>query len=145
MSKSYGNIRTLGRAVNKVKHALPSSPRKKNAILTHIVAKLDESEKENLVQVVSKSTFKRKSIQVNLIRVIHKFYERDDISRVSPRTNDVKSYKCPQTGEELYLPTRHLVLSVKEAYALFIQERNNEGKIFQMIVNHDYENLHTYF
>lgn len=125
VSESYSNIQTLGKAVKKVSRALPASPRKKKAILTHIVAHMDEAEKEQLVCVVTKSTFTKKSAAAEQNSKIRKFYERDDISRVSPNTKDVKKYTCPETEQELFLPTRHMVLSLKEAYALFVEENKN--------------------
>lgn len=126
VSEGYSNSATLGKAVKKVSKALPVSPRKKKAILTHIVANSSETEKETLVNVVTKPKCTRASVGSHLNASIRKFYERDDISRVSPKTSDVKKYKCPETGEESLLPTRHMVLSLKEAYAVFVEETKTE-------------------
>lgn len=124
VAQSYNNIQTLGKAVKKVSRALPVSPRMKRAILAHIVSNLNNEDKQTVVNVVANPIFKRTSMTLStLIKEIHKFFERDDISRVSPKTKDVKTYKCPETGEELSLPTRHLTLSIKEARALFMEKR----------------------
>lgn len=58
--ETYNTSQTLGKAVKRVKKALPCSPRKTKAILTHIVANLNETDKETLVNVVSQSKFKKK-------------------------------------------------------------------------------------
>lgn len=126
MSEEFGTVQTLGRAVRKVARVLPTSPRKKKAVLTHLVANMNESDKSILVNVVSNSKFKRGAAKPHLITSIRKFYERDDISRASPKTDDVKTYECPETGEKLYLPTRHMLLSLREAYALFVEESNKK-------------------
>lgn len=47
---------------------------------------------------------------------------------MSPKTKDVKSYKCPRTGQLMKLPTRHMLYSQKEAFALFNLERNENER-----------------
>lgn len=126
VAESYSCTQTLGKAVKKVARAFPASPRKKRAILAHIVSNLNDEDKEKVVNVVSKPSFKRKVLSSQLISDIRKYYERDDISRTSPNSRDVKKYKCPDTDEELYLPTKHMVLSTKEAYALFVESRKRK-------------------
>lgn len=128
VGESYSNIQTVGKATKKVLRALPGSSRQKKAILANIIANLDETDKEQLVSVVAKpQTKKRKSAASKLIDNVRTFYEREDISRVSPNSEDVKKYKCPDTGEELYSAARHMVLSLKEAYAVFVEECEKEG------------------
>lgn len=125
VNASYSNVQTLAKAVKKVSLALPTSPRKKNAILATIVSHLDKPDQQTLVNVVENPKFKKSSITKP--DDIHKFYVRDDISRVSPRAKDVKAYKCPETGEELLFPARHMTMSIKEAYALFIEQQQKEN------------------
>lgn len=128
VSEVYSCNQTLGKAVKKVSNALPASPRKRNAILTHIVSNLAEADKEILVNVVAKpKKYTRRSIVTAAVDVeIRKFYNRDDISRMSPNTKDVKQYKCPETGEEVRLSARHMVLSLREAHSLFIEEMKSK-------------------
>lgn len=106
---------------------MPSSPKKKRAVLTHIVANMDDMDKNTLINVIT-SNQKRTilSHEANSINVIvRNFLERDDISCISAKMKDVKSYTCHITRNKILLPTRHMVLSMKEAYALFIKERMN--------------------
>lgn len=65
----------------------------------------------------------RKTIPNDVDDEIRKFYECDDISRGSPKAKDVKTYTCPSTGQKVVLALRHMHLGVKEAYALFVEER----------------------
>jgi hypothetical protein len=125
-SQSYSCRQTLGKAVKKVVKQLLASPRKQKAILAHIVANLNEADKLDIANVIANPSRKKKSLQDQLSDDCRKFFVRDDISRVSPKTRDVKKYKCPETGQEMLMPTRHMTLSLKEAYALFVEERKNQ-------------------
>lgn len=132
----YTCVQTLGRAVKKVTRVLPVSPTKKKAILAKIVVDLDETDRDELTNAITKSNKKpsKKQYTPNLeliearIEDIHQFYERDDISRVSPKMKDVKQYTCPETDERVLRPTRHMVLTVRESYSMFMQERNDGGE-----------------
>lgn len=130
ISKIYSNKATLGKAKKKVERALPMSPTKKKVVLLSIVNGLHENERNELVNVISskKSTVKRSSQFSELIGEIAEFYERDDVSRVSPKIKDVKKYANKQNGAEELLPTRHMIMTLREAYALFIEDRNSKQK-----------------
>ena len=132
VQESYACSQTLGKAVKKVTIAFPSSPRKKKAVLLHMVSKFDDDEKNEIVQVLTSPPVVKSRTSDEYIhevnRAIQSFLERDDISRVSAKARDVKTYSCPETGNELLLPTRHMVLSMKEAYAIFVDERKNAKK-----------------
>lgn len=146
VSESYSCLQTLGKAVKKVSHALPASPRKKRAILAHIVSNLNDKDKETVVNVAAKPSCKRNPVSSNqLVNDIQKFYERDDISRTSPNSRDVKKYKCPETGEESFLPTRHMILSTKEAHALFVEKQKREQLGMTNLVLQIYEHFSIFF
>lgn len=134
VGEAYKSCQTLAKAVKKVKNALPTSPRKKKAVLSHIVSNLDEVDKGTVIDVVTnRQKYTRKCIPAGLSGFIRNYFERDDISRMSPNTKDVKKYKCPETGEDLFLPTRHMLFSVKEAHALFVEEMKSEGTGMTMV------------
>lgn len=105
VSAGYTSRQSLGKAVRKVTNALPASPRKKKAVLTHIVSNLTEVDKETLIDIFAKPKYTRRPVSATLEKEIRKYFERDDISRVSPNTKDVKEYECPETGEKLLLST----------------------------------------
>lgn len=145
VSDCYSNKRTLGKAVAKVSRAFPTSPRRKRAVLAQIVSNVDDTDRNQLVKVVASDKNNTNAHEINRIDIaIGRFFERDDISRVSPKTRDIKTYICPRTGNEILLPTRHMVLSMKEAHALFVEERKRaeEGIIYCEIVCFNFCPLH---
>lgn len=132
VAKSYSNRATLGKAKKKVERALPESPTRKKAVLVSIFKEMDDGERNELVSVISS---KPSTITSNtstkfdkISRDIGQFYERDDISRVSPKIKDVQQRKDVLTGAVDLLPKRHMVVTIKEAYALFIEDRNAINK-----------------
>lgn len=123
-SSSYSNKATLSKAKKKVERALPSCPTRKKIVLMSLFNDLDENERDKLVNVLSplnKSTRKSERFD-KLVKDISEFYERDDVSRMSPKMRDVKKYTNNQTGTMELMPTRHMIMTVREAYALFIEE-----------------------
>lgn len=135
LSQSYSSNKTIGKAVAKVARAFPTSPRKKRAVLAKIISNMDDTEKNELVNVISPAEAKKRPYKDNFNVIngaIVQFLERDDISRASPKTRDVKSIKSPKTGIEVLMPTRHMILSLKEAFAIFIEERTKikDGILF---------------
>lgn len=95
-----------------------------------IVSNLDDIDKNQLVGVIASDKTKPNKYEIKQIDIAIGQLERDDISRVSPKARDVRINTCPKTGNEICLPTRHMVLSMKEAHAIFVGGRKNgEGKI----------------
>lgn len=126
---SYRCPNTLAKAAKKVERVLPLGTTKRSAVLTKVINDLDETEKENIIETITKSNKNsRCSIGKEIGADIREFFERDDISRVSPKIKDVKVYKNAETGIDVLLPTRHMVLTIREAYALFVEDREQSGK-----------------
>ncbi|XP_067634704.1 uncharacterized protein [Eurosta solidaginis] len=125
----YNCSQTFGKAVRKAERALPQSPTKRKAVLTKIFSNVREANKMDMETSILPPQ-PQKKIHQNILmlkKAIIAFYERDDISRVSPRVRDVKEY-LSESGEKILLPTRHMVLSCREACALFNEEQGNSGK-----------------
>lgn len=61
-----------------------------------------------------------------LVADIRQFFLREDISVESPKADDVKEYST-DSGTQM-LATHHMTLTLKEAYAVFIRERENAQK-----------------
>lgn len=136
---NYSNRATLGKAKAKVLKALPQSAAKKKVVLVSIVNELDENERVEILNVLSPSNqITKKSVPQSfdkLAKDITEFYERDDVSRMSPKMRDVKKYSNKQTGNVELLPTRHMIMTIREAYALFIEDRcsKQEGIKIEMM------------
>ncbi|XP_067637574.1 uncharacterized protein [Eurosta solidaginis] len=125
----YNCSHTFGKAVRKAERTLPQSPTKRKAVLTKIFSNVREANKMDMETSILPPP-PQKKIHQNILmlkKAIIAFYERDDISRVSPRIRDVKEY-LSESGEKILLPTRHMVLSCREACALFNEEQGNSGK-----------------
>lgn len=125
--KTYSNNATLEKAVTKARKSLPQSPSKKRVVIAKLLSDMQGEDQSQLVNVMPSQVRSAKSINSELFAEIRQFYERDDISVTSPKVSDVKKY-VSDSGEQILLPTRHMTLTLKEAYGLFIQERNNIGK-----------------
>lgn len=128
--QGYNCVQTLSKAVKKSERAFPKSPTKKKAVLARIFSNMSEADKIDFNTAILPTKPKTKTFPnvLMLAKDVRDFYERDDISRVSPKMRDVKEYRCAETGEKILLPTRHMILTCKEAYALFKEEQNKSGK-----------------
>lgn len=125
---TYKSRQTLGKAVRKVTRAFPASPTKKKAVLAQIVDSMDDNARNEIIEFISPSQIRKKRQEHSLIKEIKQFLARDDISRVSPKTKDVKQYVNSETGDMTLIPKRHMTLTVKEAYAVFAEEQKFSGK-----------------
>lgn len=127
-AKSYSCAQTLGKAVRKATRAFPTSPTKKKAVLAKMFNDLDDNHRSELVNAILPPRH-RKSLKnkEGLIDDIQLFYNRDDVTWTSPKSKDIKEYTLPD-GSKSLLPTKHMTLTVKEAHALFNDERRDENK-----------------
>lgn len=69
-----------------------------------------------------------RTVDLSLTSIVEKFYNRDDISRVSPNTRDCRTFINRTTGPKELKQMRHLMISLKEAYALFTGEFSAENE-----------------
>lgn len=132
-STAYTTVQSLGKAKSKVMRALPISPTKRKAVLAHILSEMADGDKIDVANAVvtppplTKKHTETKRDLTTLKREIKEFYERDDVSRVSPKIRDVKEYVCPDTGNKILLPTRHMLYTGREAFALFDEQQREIG------------------
>lgn len=127
-SQSYKTRQTLGKAVNKATRALPNSPRKKKLVLAKMIANLEENDKKDVIASITGTTEEAPRELSELEVEIREFFSRDDVSCVSPKEKHVKSYICPMSGKAVQLPLRLMLLSLREAHALFTEERTRDKK-----------------
>lgn len=122
--KTYG---ALAKAVTKTRKTLPKSPSKKTAVIAKLVYSLDE--KNQLIIFNNKTTMKRggnKGVSAELVDKIELFYQRDDVSRMSPNVKDTRNFVDPKTSQKELKQIRHLVVTLKQAYDLFDKENSGE-------------------
>lgn len=132
---AFGSESALGKAVAKVKRSLPKSPSKTKAVLAKILSKYDPDNKKEIMSNSEIQIKKRCIISELTIVEIKQFYQRDDISRLSPNVKDFVKV-IDESGIKIQKQIRHLMYSVREVYAMYIEEfcRNNEnlssGKVY---------------
>ncbi|KAJ6640217.1 hypothetical protein Bhyg_12967, partial [Pseudolycoriella hygida] len=62
-----------------------------------------------------------KAVSSSVIETVQAFYERDDISRISPNVKDYRKFVNSQTGEKEYKQMRFLTYKLSDVYELFIK------------------------
>uniref|UniRef100_A0A8D9F251 Uncharacterized protein n=1 Tax=Cacopsylla melanoneura TaxID=428564 RepID=A0A8D9F251_9HEMI len=118
----YKCPQTLSKAVKKVTSNLPSTPRRKKAVIEKIVKDYcPQLSKRKLFNNDHTPSSKKSQEDQDVASLVLKFYERDDISRQAPGRKDVKSIR-DKTGKKQYVPKRHMILTVLETYQLFKEE-----------------------
>lgn len=114
--KPYSCRQTLGKALRKVKKALPLNPDKKRAVIKHVALEyardLIKAETPNIERKIPSVVDENHVIQ---------FYIRDDISRQAPGKRDTKSTK-DSDGKKQIFQKRHMMMTVKEAFCLYKNE-----------------------
>jgi hypothetical protein len=111
--QSYKTPQSFGRAFSKVKQALPSSPRKRRAVVT----KLSQEFSPSSVKTENESN---KMLPESTVKCINKYFLLDSVSRQSPGVRDYITVRS--NGKKTKLQKRHLTCSLKEVYAMFKKE-----------------------
>ena len=109
--KAYKSPATLVKASRRVEKSLPKSPRKKKAVVAHVASKVLGSTN------IKEKRIQRTRISDDMLKKIELFYNRDDVSRVSPGKADTISIK--ENGTRVHKQKRHLMMTLDEAFALF--------------------------
>lgn len=126
---AYRCANTLGKAAKRLERNLPSQKDRRTAVIAKVIEGLDEGERLKIVNSITKDKEMNKNHKYNELAVdIRGFFERDDISRMSPKSRDVKEYINPETGEKSFEPMKHMILTMREAFAVFVAEREQSGK-----------------
>lgn len=119
--ESYQTKSAVRKATTKTRKSLQLSSSKRNDVLYRIVHSLDPKDQE---EIFNKKPVKKRNngkvLDSELIAAVHKFYEDDEISRMSPNVKDCRFFKDPLTGEKVIVQIRHLYYTLKEAYKLFL-------------------------
>lgn len=116
---SYKCTNTLKKAVVKAKKALPQSPSKQKAVLWHMVKDIWPQ----MAEFIEKPKTIRSTATTEEVKIkVKAFYEKDDISRCSPNRKDTMSVKDLPSGKRIHVCKRHLMMTIGEAYSLFVLE-----------------------
>lgn len=118
---SYSCVQTLGKAVNRVKRTLPSSPGKKLAVIRKLVFE-NFGDATHLINDFYKKRLVKHTLSEEDKEIVQKFYQRDDVSCQAPGIRDVKSVKDTKTGKRILCQKRYMTMTVREAYYLFTND-----------------------
>lgn len=123
----YRTSSALTKAVAKAKKALPSTPIKRKAVVMKLLHSFDENDKRQIIKndtqnQDNKASKIKRGLSLDLITEVLNFYERDDISIMSPNVRDARKFVNPTTGVKEVRQLRHLMFKLSEVYALFNEE-----------------------
>ena len=123
----YQSSSTLGKAVKKVQRALPQSPTKSITVVNHLVVKMGFPP----IKTLSTATPIQQITAVE--QKVADFYHRDDVSRQSPVAKDV--VVCRNVDGKTKLSKRHMLMKLREAYSMFVEEVGKKEVCFSRFCN----------
>lgn len=114
------------KAVGKVKRSLPSASEKKKFIVTKMLRMFDKSDVLDMAnQTHSNKIPKKNGLAPDIVNEVKLFYERDDISRISPNMKDYRKFKDPVTGTKEMKQIRYLMYRLSDVHQLFLRHMQN--------------------
>ena len=134
----YKTKNTLGKAVSKVKRALPATPNRESHVLGALLCSLPREvvreQRNEVCNTVKEPNVRRACLfdterkkrsdttSAETVHLVNQFYLRDDVSRMCPGKKDCLSIKDPKTGKREQKQKRLLYLTLSEAHKLFCEE-----------------------
>lgn len=116
----YATTRALGKAVSRSRKSLPESPHKAEEVIATLASSFGIIPKRSRVTANS-------SLSNDTHKAVADFYLRDDISRQAPGHRDFITVRRGCKKEQIQ--KRHLVMTIREVHALFLQEYGEMYKI----------------
>ncbi len=116
----YKTDSAMSKAAAKLKRALPSTSEKKVAAVRKLLRCFNETEYQQIVCVETKPTSTR-GIKPDVINLVKSFYQRDDMSRISPNVRDCRKFKDPITGIKESKQIRYLMHRLSDVYSFFLR------------------------
>lgn len=114
------------KAVGKVKRSLPSASEKKEFVVTKILRMFDKSDVLDMVHQAHPNKIPKKNgLAPDIVAEVKLFYERDDISRMSPNMKDYRKFKDPVTGTKEMKQIRYLMYRLSDVHRLFLRHMQN--------------------
>lgn len=130
VQSSYKTESAKAKATTKFRKGLPNSPSKQKAVIENFFNSLDDDTREEILFKKKKmNKGGKKGIGTELSEQIKQFYDRDDVSRMSPNTKDSRFYRNPTTGEKELKQKRYLILTLQQAYDKFLIENSGEKNL----------------
>lgn len=121
VTQPYRTKSALNKAVAKTKKSLPRSPSKMKEVVNKLANSFKDEDKQYIIHNGKLPKKSSKGLSSTVITLVLKFYERDDVSRMSPNTKDTRFFKNADGTKELRT-IRHLTRKLDKVYNMFIQE-----------------------
>ncbi|KAG4075427.1 hypothetical protein HA402_015080 [Bradysia odoriphaga] len=127
---SYHTKSAISKAYSKTNKSLPASPTKRKVMVAKLVRsfKVVKDRQDLFGCVVSTGKANVHGLDTVLVNSIERFYQRDDVSRISPNVKDAKYFRNAVTGEKELKQLRHLIFNLSDAYTKFVEEYHREHK-----------------
>lgn len=125
---SYKTPSALTKAVGKIRNSMPKTIQKTKQAVGKYLKSLDPADLHDiLVDIGSVKPKSSRGISAADVKLVQSFYERDDISRMSPNAKDCRKFVDPTTGAKEYKQLRFLMYKLADVYELF-EQHIREGK-----------------
>ncbi|XP_037049030.1 uncharacterized protein LOC119083416 [Bradysia coprophila] len=126
---SYRTKSAITKAYSKTNKSLPLSPTKRKLMVAKLHSFKDNKDRQDLFGcTVSTGKKSAHGLDATLVDLIERFYQRDDVSRISPNVKDAKYFRNPVTGQKELKQLRHLIFKLSDAYTKFVKEYHREHK-----------------
>lgn len=118
------------KAVGKIKRSLPSTTVKKVEAVSDLLGGFDVNLRNSILANVTGKPKSRptRALKSSIIESVIEFYQRDDISRMSPNVKDCRKFVNSMTGEKEEKQLRYLIYKLSDVYEMFLRHIRN-GKI----------------
>lgn len=123
----YNTKSALDKAVAKVKRALPSTTTKKKEVVSKLLLTFGEDDRSDIIanHVTTTKARPTRALKSAVVESVISFYERDDISRMSPNMRDCRKFVDPKTGLKEEKQIRHLMYKLSDVYSMFLRHVQN--------------------
>ncbi|XP_037025686.1 uncharacterized protein LOC119077393 [Bradysia coprophila] len=122
----YKTTSALHKAVAKLKRALPSTSGKKKEAVSKLLLTFDENDQSDIARRVSGvKTRPTRALSSGITDSVISFYERDDVSRMSPNMRDCRKFVDPKTGVKEEKQIRYLMYKLSDVYDMFVRHFQN--------------------
>lgn len=104
-----------------MRKSLPLARNNKIEVINYVIHGFDkEEQKAILCKRWETKKSNGKNISPDVVQAVENFYQKDDISRMSPNVKDCRLILNKLTGKKETTQIRHLVYNMSEVYALFL-------------------------
>lgn len=107
------------KAATKIRRSLPSTSEKTIEALGQLLKSFDPNDVKRMIDGKAEEPKRTKGVTQPEIDLVRAFYERDDISRMSPNVKDCRKFTDPVTGVQEHKQLRFLMYKLTDVFAMF--------------------------